>query len=320
MTEPVTVNRALIIPNTGDLPGTWGSDALNPDLVAVDGILGGAATISLTNANVTLTAPAGFTATPSPGPTQSQNAFINLNGTLTGSCVITFPMPGFYLVNNRCVVGNFVVYLEAAGAANAICAPPGEVVQVFSDGTNMWYVGLDRVGAYMDIAATAVPNWISLCSVPPYLNCNGATFSAATYPALAAILGGTTLPDARGKTRFTLNQGSGILEQAGGTGINGDALLATGGNTVLSQANLPNVAFTISGSAAAQDLTVRWLNVALNGGGSSVLTISGSQSGVNTSAATNSPSAVSGTAASGGSGASYVPPGYVGGLTLIRAG
>ena len=39
MAEPQTVNGGLIVPNTGDLVGTWGSAALNPDFVAVDGFL-----------------------------------------------------------------------------------------------------------------------------------------------------------------------------------------------------------------------------------------------------------------------------------------
>ena len=42
MAEPTTINKALIVPNTGDLPGTWGSAAINPDLSAIDGMLGGA--------------------------------------------------------------------------------------------------------------------------------------------------------------------------------------------------------------------------------------------------------------------------------------
>ena len=59
MVEPVTPLKALIIPNTGDLVGTWGSAALNPDFTAIDGMFGGITTVSLTNANVSLSAPAG---------------------------------------------------------------------------------------------------------------------------------------------------------------------------------------------------------------------------------------------------------------------
>ena len=76
MTEPVTVNKALIIPNTGDLSGTWGSAAINPDMTAIDGMLGGFQTISLSVAtSFSLSLPSG-SLTPGAGPNQSQNALI----------------------------------------------------------------------------------------------------------------------------------------------------------------------------------------------------------------------------------------------------
>jgi hypothetical protein len=318
MTEPTTVNRALIAPLTGDLPGLWGSAAINPDLVAIDGMLGGAVTVSLTNAPVTLTVPAGFTATPSAGPTQSQNAFINFSGTLTGDCTITFPMPGFYIVNNRCVVGAFVVFLASSAPGNIITAPPGECVEVFCDGVSMWYVGLGRVGEYMDLAAAAVPRWISVCTIPPYLNCDGTTFSATTYPALAALLGGNTLPDSRGGARFALNQGTGRITASGGFGIDGTTLLAAGGTETFNQANLPNYNLDLSGLSIANGTNIssapsaQVTNISQGAGNPK----NGYQPGypltVNLS--------ISGTVPSGGSGSPNLPPGYVGGLTLIRAG
>jgi hypothetical protein len=42
---------------------------------------------------------------------------------------------------------------------------------------------------------SSVPSWISECTVPPYLVCDGTAFSSAIYPSLAAIIG--PLPDAR---------------------------------------------------------------------------------------------------------------------------
>ena len=49
------------------------------------------------------------------------------------------------------------------------------------------------VGTIVDfIGATPPTGWLA---------CNGATFSAATYPELAVVLGGTTLPDAQGRFR-----------------------------------------------------------------------------------------------------------------------
>ena len=321
MTEPTTLTRALIVPNTGDLPGTWSTGALNPDFVAIDAMFGGVTTVSLTNANVVLTVPAGFTATPTAGPTQAQSALLVFNGTLTANCTITFPMPGFYFIFNQCVVGSFVVALASSGAGNIICAPPGEMVMVFNDGTNMNYVGLERVNAYVDLAVSSVPAWISNCSVPPYLNCNGGTFSATTYPNTAAYLGGTTLPDLRGRVRFGLNQGTGVLEPFG-TGIDGDVLLSIGGNTQILQEHLPSLVFpvdipanqgahihAVTGGQATGTESGGSGNIYLNNGNVNPLT-----------ALTQVLPAMSGSAASDGSDYSYVPPGTAAGIVFIRAG
>ena len=56
--------------------------------------------------------------------------------------------------------------------------------------------------------------------------CNGATFSAVTYPALAAVLGGTTLPDLRDR----LPRGASTTA----------AVKSTGGSTTISVANMPS--------------------------------------------------------------------------------
>lgn len=324
MTEPTTTGKALIIPATGDLVDTWGPDAVNPNMNALDGMLAGFTSIALTNTNVTLTVPSGFIATPGAGPTQSQNAMINLTGTLTGPVAIFFPMPGFYIVRNRCSVGAFHIVLSNSGGGNVICAPPGEAVHVFADGTNMHYVDFGRVGSLMTLSTSSVPAWISNCTIAPYLNCDGSTFSSSTYPALAALLGGTTLPDARGRAMYTLNQGTSRISSPA---IDGNTLLAAGGSQTFAQANLPNVNFTVTIGAGQgshqhapglgnnfviQDTTVP---------GSQVATASGSATANNITSTANAVlPAMFGTAASGGSGTNYAPPGYIGGLTFIRAG
>lgn len=313
MPEPTTVNRALIVPNTGDLAGTWGSAALNPDFVAIDGMLGGFTTISLTNANVTLTVPAGFTATPSAGPTQSQNAIITFTGTLTGNCTITFPMPGFYIVENLCTVGAFRITLASVAPGNVVCAPPGEATHIYCNGVDVKYVDLGRVGSYLDLAVTAVPAWITGCTVPPYLNCDGSTFSAVTYPALNAYLGGTTLPDARGRSRFALDQSQNRITTAG-SGLDGTTLLASGGNqltqqhthTASSVVTDPGHSHTVHGSSSYSG----GAGIAQAPAPNVIPGLDSSTTGISV-ATTNT---------SYGSGNSQnMPPAYVGGLTLIRA-
>lgn len=233
MTEPTTVNVGLIVPNTGDLVGTWGSGALNPDFVSVDGHLGGVQTIGIAGTPVTLTSPAGFVPTPGPGPTQAENAILRFTGTLTAFVTVTLPLPGYYIIENLASPGaGFTVAFRAAGSGQVVSTQAGSCRHIYSDGTNVRFVNLPDVGTYIDYAATTVPNWISSCTIPPYLNCDGTLFNGATYPFLAAFLGGTRLPDYRGNVGFYLNQGTGRLTSAG-AGIDGNTLFASGGNNGL---------------------------------------------------------------------------------------
>jgi hypothetical protein len=119
VTEPTTVNGGLIIPNTGDLPGTWGSNALNPDFIALDGTLWGVTTISASNSSIVLTSPSGFTPTPSAGPTQAQNAVLKFTGVLTGNVQVTLPIPGYYIIDNQ-TTGAFVLSFRAIGSGQVI--------------------------------------------------------------------------------------------------------------------------------------------------------------------------------------------------------
>ncbi len=316
MTEPNTVNKGLIIPNTGDLPGTWASAALNPDYVAIDGMLGGFVSVSLTNANVTLTAPSG-SIVPAAGPNQSQNARITFTGTLTGNCVITFPLPGFYIVKNNCTVGAF--YVQAScGAGNKIGLPPGKSVHIFCDGTDVEFVDMPDVASYMDYAGSSVPAWITACSVLPWLVCDGSTPLIATYPHLAAILGTTFggnglttfgVPDLRNRYRIPLDTNQGGFSNritAAVSGINGQTLGAAGGDQ-----NMPthNHAITDPGHTHTNQVGTfttggNFLSRADNNG--------------NTTYQSNS--SVTGiTVNNAGTGAgANVPPGLVSGLTFIK--
>lgn len=247
MADPTTVNIALITPLTGSDVGTWGAVALNPDFVSIDGFLGGVVTVSASNAPITLTAPAGAI-TPSPGPTQSQNAVLRFTGNLTGNVQVTLPLPGYNIVENL-TTGAFVLSFRAVGAGEVIGIEQGSVQHIYNDGTNVRFVNLPPVGTYLDICDATVPAWISACTKPPYLNCNGAAFSAGTYPYLNAKLGGNTLPDLRGVSRYSLNQGTGRLTFAG-SGLDGDtrfSIKATQTATLIT-ANLPP--YTPSGGLA----------------------------------------------------------------------
>lgn len=324
MAEPQTVNVGIIVPLTGDLVGIWGSAAVNPDFVAIDGYLGGIQTISLSNIPVTLTSPAAFIPTPSGGPTQAQNGVLRLTGALTGNVQITLPLPGYLIIENL-TTGAFVVSFRAVGSGQIIATQQGSCRHIYNDGTNVRFVNLPDVGTYLDVAATAPPAWIGACTIPPYLNCDGTTFNAATYPFLNAFLGGNTLPDLRGVARYSLNQGTGRLTSAV-SGLDGNtifSLKATQSYTLLT-INMPP--YTPTGNFTGSQLAKVGISTGFSGGGATQALVpngSGNQANDNTTAIP----VVIGTFAflgnpEGGTSTPFgtVGPGTISGITMIRAG
>jgi microcystin-dependent protein len=239
LADPLTSNVGLAVPTRGSDSGTW-DVPVNGNMNATDGMFGGVFAQSLTNANVTLSVPAGFTATPSAGPTQSQNAIIRFTGSLSGNCVITFPRPGIYVAENRCTVGSFYVQLTNGGGGEVIGIPDGEAVDVYSDGTNMRFRNLGgRVGTIEHFSGiSAVPPWIGACTVPPYLLCDGSIYNVSTYPFLGAKFGATFggngsstfgVPDLRGRYPLALDA-SGLRVTNAISNVNAAVLGAAGGD------------------------------------------------------------------------------------------
>lgn len=267
-----TANKFLNRPSTGGEIGTWG-DSYNENMVILDRALGGTASVTLSNVPVALSSD------------QYQNVYLSFNGTLTGSVTITFPSVGsFYSVSNVTLNSSVFNVVLTAGAGQSVGVPPGgDFIDIMTDGTNVKYRNLGRIGSYIDMGSTGVPGWVTACTVPPYLYCNGGTFSSATYPTLTTILGSTTLPDCRGRARFDINNGSGRLSNP----INGDTLFAAGGadNIVLSNIN-----------------TTIYRAALLN---SSVVLAPGSYYSLAENVAT---------------GHSNIPTGMIQGITMIRAG
>lgn len=312
MTDPTTTNRGYFVPVTGTDIDTWGP-ILNANFAAIDTNLGGVNSIAVSNVDIVLT------------PTQYASGSILFSGTQTGNITVTFPsVQGWWSVFNG-TSGAFYIKLASAGGGNVICAPPGEFVDIqVNTSLGVYYRNLDRVGSYIDIAASAVPSWISNCSVAPYLVANGSAFSSSTYPVLALLLGGTTLPDLRGRTRFYLNAGTGRITTAS-SGIDGDTILSAGGNQVVSivQANFPAISLTTNISDPGHSHTnngiggVQTSNSYVGGGGGNLgiinfgpLTIDNAQTGITAS----TPLGGSGT------GLNKMPPAQISGITLIRAG
>ena len=317
MVDATSDNILLDLPARGSNSGVW-DVPVNNNSNSIDGLFGGVQTVSVSNANVTLTAPAG-TVSPAPGPYQAQNAAIKFTGTLTANVTITLPLPGYIIVHNL-TTGAFTLTFAALLTGQVIATEQGSAHRIYNDGTNVYLTELPPVGTYLDNCDSAVPAWVTACTVPPYLLCNGGTFSSGTYPYLYSKLGNsTTLPDARGRTRFMLGLGTGILTAAG-AGIDGTTKLATGGynGVALSSPNqLPahTHANTLTDPGHAHSYTITALG---SGTGSTPNYFYSSATSAATGAATTG---ITITNASTGASANIpnAPPGYVGGITMVRA-
>lgn len=333
-TEPL---KSLNVPNTGDLVGTWGvsTAGINPNFVAVGGMFAGVQTLSMSSATTfTLSAPSG-SITPGTGPNQAQNAILKFTGTLTGDSSITFPLPGYYIVENNCVIGanQWLVQARAVGVGNVIAIPPGEPCHIYIDGTNAAYVNMGRVGSYLDLAVATTPRWFLGCTVAPYLLCNGATFSTSAFPALGASLGSSfggngvttfAVPDLLNRWRIPMGGASGRITGAS-SGIDGTLLGSLGGsqNYTMTAFNMPS--YTLPNTLAISD-TRTW---AVNANGQNLVnTGSGASFGGGAIGGSVSPNVTvqSGTATiigsvtSGGSGLPIVtvPPAMVACCTFIK--
>jgi microcystin-dependent protein len=321
MTEQMTINVGLIVPSTGDLPGAWGTAALNANSLALDGLIGGVQAFSLSGAtSILLTAPSG-SITPGAGPTQSQNKLLRFTGSMTGTAFVNIPLPGLYVIDNQTTGTTYPLVIGAATTlGDSIGIPQGEKTHIFCDGTNCDYVGLARTGSYLDLAVATTPVWIRACTVAPYLVCDGTqNYSVATFPALAAMLGSTFggngnttfgVPDHQNRINIPLDFGGNNRVTNAGSGINGTQFGASGGSQ-----NLQSHNHGASGTDSGHLHTIPASGVAISAtsGGQTFLQ---SGAGLNTGVGFANISVSVATSGVGSSG--NIPPGIVGGIRLIK--
>ena len=287
MSEPITAQKSLIVPNTSDLPGAWGTSALNPNFQTLDALLGGTTTISLSVATtLLLTVPA--TTGVWPGSlSQSVNSLITFTGAQTGNAIIQFTLPGFYIIHNQCTGTSYVQLANQSGAGNKIGAQPGKKTHVFFDGTDMDYVNPPDPGIAYDFHTntTALPPWMLACTKSPYLIKDGSTYSVATYPALAQYLGSTfggngintfAVPDERNRMRVpvdTVQAASGTTSNRIVTSFNGKTLGTSGGleTSIMTTGNLPSYtpagAVNVGGQQAISGYNTANTTAVFGGGG-----------------------------------------------------
>ncbi len=259
--------KGLNTPNTGDLVGSWGTTAVNANMQAIGGMLGGSLNISLSGATtIALTGPSGIA--PGAGPTQQQNLFLNFSGVQTGNAQITMSLPGIYVVNNFCTgTTAYLQFVPATGTGTYIGVPQGKATPIFFDGTNVNFANPSDPGTAYDLhGAIAVPLWMQACKVLPYLPKDGTIYNVSSYTALAQILGSTFggngvttfgVPDERSRMRLAWdNTGASGRVTAAGSGINGVAMGAAGGDQLL-QSHLHTAATINLGTLSANQSFIR---------------------------------------------------------------
>lgn len=308
MADPQTTNKFLYQPARGADVGTWDTP-VNSNTGVIDNSFGGTATVALTNSNVVLSG------------SQYQCVFLNFTGALSANIAITMPAVGsFYTIQN--LTSNTSAFYITLGTtvagSQSIGIPPGIPVDIMTDGSNVKFRNFGEVGTYWDYAGSSTPSWLSACSVPPRLLADGTTFSSATYPVLATILGGTTLPDSKGRARSALNQGSNRLLSSN-NGVDGNTFLAGGGGSVtLAQANMPSYNLTVIDPGHLHKITAgvpgNW-NLFTGGGSANYLNAGGTDLGNTNPAVTN----ITVNSGGGGIATTLATPTYISGLTFIRA-
>src|SRR6266478_6484864 len=165
MASTFTPNVNFEEPARGDDVGTWDTP-VNNNMTIADLIVGGIATIGLNNANVVLSA------------AQFRSAGITFNSTLTGSVTITFPtsFTKAYKVRNLCTGSSaFTITLATTAAGGQVIGcPPGQPFECVNDGANIYFHNFGPpIGGYWDYAGSSNPAWNSVCTIAPYLNCDG---------------------------------------------------------------------------------------------------------------------------------------------------
>lgn len=303
-----TANKFFDQPTRGSLIGNW-DPPLNNITGIVDNSFGGVVTIGLTNSPVTLSSG------------QYQCVFLKFTGAITANIPITLPPVGsFYTVINETTNSSaFYLTAQTTSAGGAVIGiPPGAMTDIMTDGTHTRYRNMPSVGSYMDYFGSSTPAWISACTTPPYLYCNGVAFSSATYPHLANLLGGTTLPDFRGRTAFQFNDGTSRLQSS--NGVNGDVIFSAGGSesVTLSSLHLPNTTFPVTDPGHIHTITT---NANTNTTGPEQNGAAGTMGGTTQSSIVFSSNPTGVSVNSGGSGTPLpiLGPSIVAGIRLIRA-
>jgi len=144
-----TSSLRLVLPATGEYPGTWGTQANNGLISLVDTSIAGTASITMTAANYTLTNANG-------AADEARAMFLVLGGTPGASFAVIVPsVSKLYFVTNNT---GFAQTVRTSGTG--ISVPNGASMTLRCDGTNvvdaLTYFGSLTLGAALPVASGGI--------------------------------------------------------------------------------------------------------------------------------------------------------------------
>lgn len=269
-TTNLSLNQPAYNSSAWDVP-------LNNNETILDSAFGGTTSISLTNANVTLTGPN------TTGTGQTQAMRFRLTGAISANIIITIPsgISGRWIVQNA-TTGAYTITFASGGGGASLTVQQGYNTSIYCDGTNVYLAndavvaaanggtGLISPGTSGNILTSNGTAWVSQAPaaqvaipsgvVTPYagssaptgwLLCSGGQVSRTTYSDLFTAIGTTygsgdgsttfNLPDLRGRSAFGVDNMGGTSANritSAGSGITGTTLSASGG--------LQNITLTVN--------------------------------------------------------------------------
>jgi hypothetical protein len=219
MPSSYTPSLRLVLPVTGELSSTWGDTVNNGLTNLVDSAIAGTATVTMTDANYTLT-------TANEATDEARQMFIKLTGTLSATRNVVCPtVSKLYFVSNETTGGQSIVFKTSAGTG--ITVPNGSRMMLYCNGTNV----VESITRFTGVATGYVPQTATTGSaVLP----SGTQAQRDGSPAAGYIRFNTTI------SKFEGYNGSSWSSVGGGaTGGGADEVFIENGQSVTTNYTIP---------------------------------------------------------------------------------
>lgn len=243
MTTTYSTSLKLALIGSGEQSGIWGNTTNTNLGTLLEQAITGVQTITMANANYTLTNLNGVS-------DEARNAVLVIQGANSAVRQIVAPLvEKFYTISNQTTGGYAVTIGGSSGLTVSI--PNGTTGQVYCDGSNFYSAMTTSAGNYtisgdLTVAGTinaqgssnivpagSLMMWPTGTAPSGYLLCTGTAVSRTTYAALFAIIG-TTFGAGDGSTTFNVPNYTNRMPYGttvGATGGSADATLVSHSHT-----------------------------------------------------------------------------------------